>query len=142
RREGGLHFITFDAISAFHEISIAPLADDVVLREPASALLAAPTNPAQAERAVGAASASLHLAQRSLAVAEAQRESLRQRIAALSLAWQLTDTTAPDDDLVAREQAARVIAIQAERQVAVAHAERELADVQLRRLQASEDQWA
>lgn len=141
RREGGLHFFTFDAISAFHEVSIAPLADDVVLREPASALLAEPTNPAQAERAVGVAKAKLHLAKQVLAVAEAQRESLRQRVAALALAWQLADTADPDDDLVAREQAARASAIKAERQVAVANAERALADAQLRRLQASEDQW-
>src|SRR5690606_32756694 len=55
--------------------------------------------------------------------------------------WQLTDIAAADDDLVAREQAARVSAIKAERQVAVASAERTLADAQLRRLQASEDQW-
>ncbi len=114
---------------------------DPLRREPASAMLAEPTHPAQAERAVGIARAKLHLAQRSLAVAEAQRESLRQRVAALSLAWQLTDTTAADDDLVAREQAARISAIRAERQVAVASAERTLADAQLRRLQASEDQW-
>src|SRR5690606_3758225 len=80
--------------------------------------------------------------QQALAVAEAQRESLRQRIAALSLAWQLTDTASPDDGLVAREQAARFSAIKAERQVAVASAERTLADAQLRRVQASEDPWA
>jgi len=141
RRAGGLHFTTFDALSTFHEISIAPLADDVELREPASATLAEPTHPAQAERAVGVAKAKLHLAQQSLAVAEAQRESLGQRVAALALAWQLADTAAADADLVAREQAARVSAIRAERQVTVASAERTLADAQLRRLQASEDQW-
>lgn len=141
RRDGGLHFTTFDALTDFHEISIAPLADDVVLRKPASAALAEPTNPEEAKRAADVATAKLRLAERSLAVAEAERESLRGRIAALSLAWQLADTATPDDDLVASEHVARANAIKAERHVAVAVADRALADAQLRRSQATEDQW-
>jgi hypothetical protein len=141
RRDGGLHFTTFDALSDFHEISIAPLADDVVMRTPASAALAEPTNPEEAERAADVATAKLRSAESSLAVAQAERESLRRRIAALSLAWQLADTAAPEDDLVTRERQARADAIKAERRVAVAVADRALADAQVRRAQATEDQW-
>ena len=113
RRRGLLQLGVFDAAVAFHEVRVAPLPEEVVLREPsqseegpspAVALLVA-----QKEQALAAAA---------LVQAQAELASVEGRGAAMAAGW----------DRPEAEAALRVAAVQAERQVALAKAERALAD--------------
>jgi hypothetical protein len=141
RRDGALQLTTFDALAAFHHVSIAPLAQEVKLREPGMA---------EAHDPLAAAEADVQIAELAFAIETAEAASLEQRIAATQAAWEAhaaedsakstADSTAGTESAteaapspaVAAAKTAAVAAVRAERSVAVARARRELAEAERR----------
>ena len=86
RRPGCLQFTTFDALAIFHEITIAPLAEDVRLREPSEPAPPASTLAgARAQQA--AAAARLQTAAQAAVVAAARVRSIEARGEAMRVRW-------------------------------------------------------
>jgi len=145
RRPGGFHLTTFDALAQFDEVTIEPLATDVKLRQPAVDAAGEPTTPQASEAAIGVAKAKVELAERSLELAVAEQESLLHRIEAMNDSGDDQSPRPATDDLT--DEAAKMtqeltaVAIKSQRRVAVLAAKRSIAEIQVRRLQASEDKW-
>ncbi|HTN76101.1 MAG TPA: PSD1 and planctomycete cytochrome C domain-containing protein [Pirellulaceae bacterium] len=120
RRDGSFLIMTFDAIAVLHEVTIAPLQADLVLREPGTPTTNSET-PAGAARAVAAARMELQVAELAIGVAQAEERSVAQRAAA-----------------DAGQQPARDAA-RAERERAAAQARLALAEAELRLQRAAMD---
>ncbi len=129
RRDGALQFTTFDALAAFHEITVSPLGAAVKLREP-SAKAAAP-QPAP-ESTLAGAKAAQAVAEAALALAKAELESVTKRAEAMAAAR----TKAGD------EPARREAAVRADLRVAVAKAGHAVADAESRLLRAAANKKA
>ena len=90
RRPGCLQFTTFDALAVFHEITIAPLAEDLRLREPSEPVPPASTLAgARAQQA--AAAARLQTAAQAAVVAVARVRSIEARGEAMRVRWNESD---------------------------------------------------
>ncbi len=107
--------------------------------EKARELLASTRAAAESPTNIGLAHADLRIAERALATARAELQSLQCRIDAARVSWQVADAAAPDETLAAQLQESNAQAVRAERQVAVAKAQESLANIEKRLLQAAED---
>ncbi|MFO0868036.1 MAG: PSD1 and planctomycete cytochrome C domain-containing protein [Pirellulales bacterium] len=137
RRAGALQLTTFDALAAFHAVTIRPLPADVVLREPTTAPAPSAGNKASVEELQG----EQVVAQRGLELAEAELASLERRLAALQADWRVADSgeaARPPDAEQARQAAIRE-AVTAERTATVARAALALAEAELRQRRAAAD---
>ncbi|MFT5526806.1 MAG: hypothetical protein ACI9HK_004786 [Pirellulaceae bacterium] len=102
RRAGAMQFTTFDALTVFHEVKIAPLKPDVSLR-PASVIPPGENRPRtvktaeSAKAAVADARAELEVAQAAVSMAVAESESLQRRVTAMRAEWALADSESAAD---------------------------------------------
>lgn len=128
RRAGAMQITTFDALTVFHEISIAPLKSDAVLREPNAAPDSQPTTPEGARRATADAELEARIADLAVEIARAELVSLDRRAEASRVATEAS--VAPN---------ATVAAVQAERAAAVLKARQVVATVELKLLRAAAD---
>jgi len=146
RREGALQLTTFDALAIFEEFSIRPLDPAVVLQQP-KADLSNPTTPDQTAALLEIATAKLNVAELGKNSAESELASLQQRLAAMSLNWKLEDFVNDRDggesqaDVELKEQAdlSNRAAIQSERVAKVAQSRHSLAELELKKLLATDD---
>lgn len=136
RSDGAFQVITFDALAVFHEVTIAPLKTDVVLRNPGAkgpggkdpgAQAMSPVTPEGAANAVAESQHELQVAELAVTVAQADLTSIDRRAAAM-----LADGN--DTDRALARAAAR-----AEREFAAAQARLALAEAELRRFRAPAD---
>jgi hypothetical protein len=118
RAEGAFQLISFDALAVFHEVSLAPLADGVVLREPGAP--PSPDTPALAAEVVVESQKELQISELALAVAQAEFQRIEGRAVAM----------AADENEAGR--AARRAAAGAEAEWAAAQARLGLAEAELR----------
>ena len=146
RRDGALQMTTFDALAIFHEFSIGPLDPTVQLQQP-KADPSNPTTPEQTATLLEIATAKLNVAELAKTFAETELASLEQRIAAMSMKWELEDVISNDNDteskphLELKERAgiSSREAIKAERLAKVAQSRRSLAELELNKLLATDD---
>jgi len=146
RREGALQLTTFDALAVFDEFSIRPLDPTVALQQP-KADLSNPTTPDQTAALLEIATAKLNVAELGKSSAESELASLRQRLDAMSLNWKLEDFVNNRDgaesqaDVELKEQAdlSDRAAIQSERVAKVAQTRLSLAELELKKLLATDD---
>ena len=124
RRGGGLQIITFDATAVFEDFSIAPLAADTVLREPA----AASATVEAARRQLASADAGVELGRAALAAKKAAVESVQRRIDATRIGWEAEAATEEATALRERQAEAAKAAVRAEREWAVAISRQKLAE--------------
>lgn len=147
RREGVLQLTTFDALAFFEEFSIRPLDPAVALQQP-KADLSNPTTPDQTAALLEIATAKLNVAELSKSSAESELASLQQRLDSMSLNWKLEDFASNRDG--AESQAAVVelkeqadlsnrAAIRSERVAKVAQSRLSLAELELKKLLATDD---
>lgn len=129
RRDGALQFTTFDALAAFHEITVSPLGAAVKLREPSAKASAPPATPASTLAEAKAAQA---VAAAALALAKAELESVSRRAEAMAAAR----TKAAD------EPARREAAVRAELRVVGAKAGHAVADAESRQVRAAANKKA
>jgi len=146
RRDGALQVMAFDALVTFHEFSLSPLADSVVLREPSPAPNPAPAAPVVAAQpnTPEAAQAELTAAELAVTLARSELVSLEHRIAALRATWARMDagTHSPNPALAETEREKIQTAVLAERETAVAKARHTIADAELRLARAAKDKRA
>jgi hypothetical protein len=128
RRDGVLQFTTFDALTVFHEIALAPLAGDAPLREPAAGGGPAST-PEGARLAVELARAKLRVAGHAVEFARARLRSTEARGAAWRALWAEA----------AGAGSLKEAAVRAQRDEAVAAARQALAEKEAQALQAAPD---
>lgn len=129
RREGAFQVTTFDAITVLHEVTLAPLKPDVVLRE-GSASAPNPETPEGAAQAAAEAKLELEVAETSVAASEAEGRSLIAKVAALASGREPEGALNPE---LARKAAT------AEREAAIAAARLVLAEAELKLLKAAAD---
>jgi hypothetical protein len=128
RRDGAMQVITFDAMAVFHEVRIAPLKADAMLREPSAPAAAIPVlaKPADsleaAKTAVDGAKAECNVAELALAAAKAELASAERRTDALRASWAKAESES--------EKAA--VAVRSEREAMLARARHSVADAELR----------
>jgi hypothetical protein len=148
RREGDLQLTTFDALVVFHEFSLSPLADSVVLNEPSATpappppiVTAKPNTPEGAQAAADDARRELAIAELAVTLAKSELASLEHRIAALRATWARMDagTNSPNPALAEAEREKIRAAVLAERDTAVAKARHTIADAELRLARATKD---
>lgn len=142
RQAGALLFTTFDALAVFHEITIQPLASDQVLRPAAMKTTGEPTSVTEAEQALEVAKAEHELAGFVAATRRAELESLDLRAAALRARWDWDADAAADSEPPAAVRDTHAAAIRAQRQVALAQSQQQLADARVRSARAAPDQRA
>ena len=128
RRDGVIQFTTFDALAVFHEISVAPLPGDALLREPAAGGGPATTREG-ARQAVELARAQLRTAEHAVELARARLRSTEARGAAWRAAWAEA----------AEAGSLKEAAVRAQRDEAVAAARHTLAEKEVQSLQAAPD---
>ena len=153
RRDGALQVMAFDALVTFHEFTLSPLADSVVLREPSTAptpapaapvVAAKPNTPEAAQAAAVTAQAELTAAELAVTLAKSELVSLEHRIAALRATWARMDagTNSANPALADAEREKIKTAVLAERETAVAKARHTVADAELRLARAAKDKQA
>ena len=153
RRDGALQLVAFDALAVFHEFTLSPLADSVVLREPSAApapapaapvVAAKPNTPEAARAAADDAQRELTAAELAVTVAKTELVSLEHRIAALRAMWARIDvgTNSPNPALADAEREKVKTAVLTERETAVAKARHAIADAELRLARAAKDKKA
>jgi hypothetical protein len=136
RRPGSLQFTTFDALAVFHEITIAPLAEDVRLREPSEPVPSASTLAgARAQQA--AAAARLQTAAQVAVVAAARVRSIEARGAAMRVRWGQSEAEAQTEATGLRQAA-----VVAERELEAAQARLVVCEKEERLLTAAPEQKA
>ncbi|MBL8820215.1 MAG: DUF1553 domain-containing protein [Planctomyces sp.] len=131
RRNGAFQVTTFDAIAAFHTVSIEALDPKVVMITPETLPLAMATTPEMAQAAVAEALGERQVAEASLAMAQAELESVERRIAAQRAEWSSLET--------ARQEYV-VEAVRSERMIEVFRSRHRIATAELGLLRASADQ--
>lgn len=140
RREGSFLVTTFDALAVFHEVSLAPLPDNIELQEPRG-IAASPDTPAGAAHAVAEARLELQVADAHVKLAQAEEQSVAKRAQAMQASWERTDQGDKDDAtaLSAAEREAARAAARAQREAAAAQARLALAEAELRLHRAAND---
>ena len=138
RREGSLQLITFDAMAVFERVSLAPLAGDVTLREPAAPVAEAPPSTEAARAIVATAEREVAAAQAAMAIGKAGLESVVRRAEATRIAWE----TAPADESTTRRVEAAKAAVRAERELAAAKARQKVTQVEEKLAKAADDKKA
>jgi len=101
RTDGALQLITFDALVAFHEVTISALDPKLPLRMPGSDPLSSPQTLKMAQVAVESARADLKVAEAASAVALAELESTEKRADAQRAEWDPADTSRPEKSAAA-----------------------------------------
>ena len=96
RTDGALQLITFDALVAFHEVTISALDPKLPLRMPGSDPLSNPQTLKMAQVAAESARADLKVAEAASAVALAELESTKKRADAQRAEWDPADTSRPE----------------------------------------------
>ena len=137
RREGAFQVTTFDALAVLHEVTLAPLKPDVVLRE-GSATAPNPETPEGAAQATAEGKLDLSVAELSVAAREAEVRSLLAKVAALAPGRTLTPSPSPEERGEPESELARKAAA-AEREAAIAAAKLALAEAELKLLKAAAD---
>ncbi len=113
RRDGSLQLMTYDAIVAFHEVTISPLDPSVSLWAPGADPLSRPQTLKMARAAVATAESELRIAEASLTLSRAEFESTERLAEAQRAEWDPADSSRGDK---------AAAAIRAVRQVQVARA--------------------
>ena len=101
RTDGALQLITFDALVAFHEVTISALDPKRPLRMPGSDPLSSPQTLKMAQTAAESARADLKVAEAALVVAVAELESTQKRADAQRAEWDPADTSRPEKSAAA-----------------------------------------
>jgi hypothetical protein len=130
RREGAFQVTTFDALAVLHEITLAPLKPDVVLRE-GNASAPNLETPEGAAQAAAEAKLELAVAEMSVYASEAEVRSLIAKVAALASGRGEQDAELNPE--LARKAAA------AEHEAGIAAAKLALAEAELKLLKAAAD---
>ncbi len=131
RRSGAFQVITFDALTAIHEITVGNLDPGIQLLSPEALLNNTPVTLEMAQAAVAEARAEQQVAAEALSVARAALESVERRADAQLAEWESSAENA-------REKIH--LAIRSERQIEVARSRHKIAAAELARLRAPADQ--
>ncbi|MDA1214598.1 MAG: DUF1549 domain-containing protein, partial [Planctomycetota bacterium] len=123
RRDGAIQLVTFDALVAFHDVSISPLDAAVALLEPGFTVSRDPVTVAEG---------ALRVAELSHAASLAELSSVERRIAAMQANWARSDATANQEEIESLEHDAAKSAALAERTAAVAHAKLAVAEIEIK----------
>ena len=153
RRDGAVQLMAFDALVTFHEFTLSPLADSVVLREPSTAptpasatpvVAAKPNTREAAHAAANDAQTELTATELAANLAKSELVSLEHRIAALRATWARLDagTNSPNSALAEIEREKIKASVLAERETTVAKSRHAIADAELRLARAAKDKKA
>ncbi|MFP6573997.1 MAG: DUF1549 domain-containing protein, partial [Pirellulaceae bacterium] len=124
RRDGQFQVTTFDVLPIFREFSLKALDPSVKMTEAAPKAGQQPLTAKTAQAAVEKAEGTLKLAEMDLQIAQAAKEDVEKRAAALHASWQ-----GQGEDL---QQQTKETAIRSQQQVALLKAKRTVADAEMR----------